>query len=219
MTEKTYITVSYAQSIDGNIATSSGDSQWISGPETLKLCHQLRRENQAILIGIGTVLRDDPILTCRLVRGNSPARIVLDSHLRIPHNSRIAESARELPTYIFTSEEGYKDRKREEIEGLGLNVKPIPASESGGLSPEWVVKTVEDMGMNRILIEGGGRVITSFLRAGLVNRMIIVTAPIFIGKGIPAIADLGVESLKDVLSPRKTRFWCMGRDAVWDIRF
>src|ERR1044071_8217785 len=84
-----FVTVKIAQTLDGRIATVSGDSQWISGPSSLKLAHQLRREHDAIIVGIGTALADDPQLTVRLVNGDDPLRIVIDSKLRLPHKARV----------------------------------------------------------------------------------------------------------------------------------
>ena len=95
------VTLTYAQSLDGRIATSTGQSQWISGEQTLRLAHELRRDHDAILVGAGTVVADDPRLTCRIEGGRNPHRCVLDTSLRIPLTSHVVAQTHEAPTSLF----------------------------------------------------------------------------------------------------------------------
>src|SRR5215468_6514226 len=112
------VTIKFAQSLDGRIATSSGDSKWISSPQSLKFAHRLRAEHDAILVGIGTVLADDPHLNVRLVKGRDPVRVVVDSRLRIPVNSKLLTEADSRRTIIATAGRASTGKTRQ-LESLG----------------------------------------------------------------------------------------------------
>jgi riboflavin-specific deaminase-like protein len=213
------ITLSYAQSLDGRIATATGDSRWISGPSTLRLAHRLRRDHQALLVGIGTVLRDDPSLTCRLAgrRCRSPARAVLDSALRLPPDSRLARGAGELPTLVFTV--GAPPGRRAALEALGVRVLEGPADPEGRVQLRWALEKLAGLGYLSLFVEGGAGVITSFLKQGLVHRLLVVVAPLLIGEGVQAVGDLGVRALSEALRPRRSRVWRCGPERVWELEF
>jgi riboflavin biosynthesis pyrimidine reductase len=237
------ITVSYAQSLDGRIATSTGDSRWISCSRTLRLAHRLRAENEVIVAGIGTVLRDDPELSCRLKRSaRSPVRVILDSNLRLPPQSTIVRTCKTYPTIVYSVGEGPEgaaapvprggtpaavgekaDRaptptaRRAELERAGIEVCALAADEAGRVCLRSVVENLAGRGFETVFVEGGAQVITSFLRAGLVHRMIVVTAPIIIGAGVEAVGELGVTSLAQALRPRRDKSWRMGTDRVWEL--
>lgn len=216
------VTVSYAQSLDGRIATATGDSRYISCPATLRLAQRLRRDNQAILVGIGTVLRDDPELSCRLPGCASPLRVVLDSHLRLPPESTIARTAGRLPTIVFCRDGGEVAEpclaeRRSRLESCGVRVVCLPADAEGRLPPRQVLEALKREGLDSLFVEGGGRVITSFLRAGVVRRMLVVVAPLLIGEGVAAVGELGVRDLADALRPRRVRVRRLGCDRVWDL--
>ncbi len=228
---KPYVTVSYAQSLDGRIATITGDSQWISGKAALKLAHRLRRANDAILVGIGTVLRDDPLLTCRIGRCSPLIRVVLDSALRIPPDSRIAETAGSHRTILFTSERTYGPSSRaapipgqpvsaraDSLRKLGLEIVPVPDF-GEKLDIAAVLQRLEEEGVRKLFVEGGGKVISEFVRRELVHRMLVVTAPVFIGDGVSAVEGLGVRELAGALRPKVRRVRRFGGDFVWDLRF
>jgi riboflavin-specific deaminase-like protein len=211
------ITVSYAQSLDGRIATATGDSRWISGPSTLRLAHRLRRDHEAILVGIGTVLRDDPQLTCRLPGGRSPVRVVLDSALRLPPESRLARGAGQGPVLTFTV--GAPAARRAALEALGVRVVESPPEEEGRIALRWALEHLAGLGYSSLLVEGGARVITSFLRQHLVHRLLVVVAPLLIGEGVQAVGDLGVRALADALRPARCRVRRFGAERVWEREF
>jgi riboflavin-specific deaminase-like protein len=212
-----YLTVTFAQSLDGRIATLTGQSQWISGDRTLRLAHRLRRDHDAVLVGIGTVRKDNPELTCRLVRGTSPVRVVLDSKLAIPMESKLVQTAHRLPTIVICSLKA--DGKRaEDLRSRGVDVSGVHDDGQGNLDVHEVLNFLAAKGLRSLLIEGGSKVITSFLRAGLVNRLVVVTAPIIIGEGVPSVGDLGVRSLPDARRFHSVRIHRRGKDLVWELR-
>jgi 5-amino-6-(5-phosphoribosylamino)uracil reductase/diaminohydroxyphosphoribosylaminopyrimidine deaminase/5-amino-6-(5-phosphoribosylamino)uracil reductase len=235
------ITVSYAQSVDGRIATTTGDSRWISSARTLALAHRLRRDHEVILVGIGTVLRDDPELSCRLGDGSrSPVRVILDSRLRLPAGSTIVRTCKSYRTIVYTLRQSPTPEagtavvdaikaeaknasaaadRRAVLERAGIQVCEVQADEEGRVSVEQVVADLAERGFRSIFVEGGAQVITSFLRAGLVHRMMVVTAPVIIGKGVEAIGDLGVTTLDQALRPRRSRIRRLGTDRVWELIF
>lgn len=209
------VTVSFAQSLDGRIATRSGQSQWISGPGTLALAQELRRDNDAILVGIGTVLRDDPLLTCRLPGCSSPVRVILDSRLRIPEDSRIAQTADRYATIVCALE---PDPARvDRLARRGVRVAVLPQARDGGVDLAALLAHLAVSGIETLFVEGGSAVITAFLKAGLVDRLLVVTAPLVIGQGIPAVGDLGVEELGSALRFRPVRLEQRDDDVVWEL--
>lgn len=212
------VTVSYAQSLDGRIATRTGDSQWISGPETLQLSQELRRDHEGILVGIGTVLKDDPLLTCRLPGCRSPHRIVLDGSARLPPESQIARTASDVPVTLFAG--SGNERRKKRLRDLGVVIEECePAFGDGGVDLGALLATLDRTGIRSLYVEGGSRVITSFLKARLVDRLIVVIAPLIIGEGVAAVGDLGVSSLADALAPTTVRTERAGQDLIWELSF
>jgi riboflavin biosynthesis pyrimidine reductase len=195
-----------------------------------------------ILVGIGTVLRDDPELSCRLRRGcRSPVRVILDSRLRLPLDSAILRTCETYRTIVYTiagreaadapeaavvdmmigsaGKAGATAQKRGELERAGIEVREVEADAPGRVSVEKVVEDLSELGFRSIFVEGGSEVITSFLLSGLVSRMVVVTAPLIIGRGVEAIGELGITSLGQALRPRVCRVRRMGPDRVWELVF
>jgi 5-amino-6-(5-phosphoribosylamino)uracil reductase/diaminohydroxyphosphoribosylaminopyrimidine deaminase/5-amino-6-(5-phosphoribosylamino)uracil reductase len=210
----TRVTVHYAQSLDGRLATRSGDSQWIGGPASLKLAHQLRAEHQAILVGVGTVVADNPRLTVRLVDGPSPRRVVLDSSLRLPLDAHVVTDGAS-PTTVATTSRASEERAAM-LEKLGVEVLRVREDECGRADLRSVL---DALGVDSCLIEGGGAVITSALRQRLVHRLVVCIAPIVIGSGTDAVGDLHVLRLGDALKLRESRFTVLEDDVIFDGRF
>jgi riboflavin-specific deaminase-like protein len=213
---KPFITVSYAQTIDGRTATAAGESRWISGEATLDLAHTLRRDNDAVVVGIGTVLRDDPLLTCRITDPPvSPVRIVYDSSLRIPMESQLVTTVGEYPVCVITCDECNPENAKTLMD-RGVEVVPVKTKRKRPSLRESLDYLV-GRGIRSIYIEGGSSLITSFLKEKLVDRMIIVTAPVILGKGLEGIGDLGIRSLGEAIRPRRVRTRKVGEDLVWDL--
>lgn len=213
-----FITVKLAQSLDGRIATSTGDSQWISSPSSLKLAHKLRREHDAIMVGIGTVLADDPRLTVRLVKGRDPLRIIIDSRLRLPADARMLMEGAPHHTLVATTE--MADSKRaSEIKRLGAEILLLPATANKSqVDLRALLQEVGKRGMESVLVEGGSGIVTSLFAARLVDRLVVVIAPKIIGKGAEAIGDLGIARLRDAITFSEFKTRRLGPDIVFDGR-
>jgi riboflavin-specific deaminase-like protein len=215
--KRPYITLSWAQTLDGRIATSTGDSQWIGGPESLTFAHELRRDNQAILVGIGTVLRDNPRLTCRIPGGRNPLRVVLDSRLRLPLDSALATTLDQAPTLVYKAPGGEETPGRA-LANLGVEVAEVPAN-SQGLALSAVVEDLGRRGVETLFVEGGAGVLTAFLAAGLADRVVAVTAPFLMGAGVEAVGDLGIRILAQAPRPLSWRRWDLGNDLATELIF
>lgn len=192
------VTLKLATSLDGRIATATGESRWITGEESRREVHRLRAAHDAVVVGIETALADNPELTVRLegYAGPQPARVVLDTRQRLPAGSRLARTAREVPTFLVSA-----GRPRLELLTLGVQ---ILAPGVGPRDPGVVVEALRAEGLSRLFIEGGGRVAASFLSAGLVDQLIWFRAPVILGdRGRPAVGDLPWDSLAD--APRFRR--------------
>lgn len=213
-----FVTVKFAQSVDGRIATITGDSQWISSTKARKFAHQLRREHDAITVGIGTVLADDPRLSVRLVRGRDPLRIIIDSRLRIPLGSRVLAEGAASHTLIVAGETADPTRERE-IEKLGAEVVRLQnPTEGKGIDLAGLLVELGHRKIASVLVEGGKGIITSLLKAGAVDRLIAVIAPKIIGKGTEAIGELGITMLRDAITFSSVRTRKLGPDIVFDAR-
>jgi diaminohydroxyphosphoribosylaminopyrimidine deaminase/5-amino-6-(5-phosphoribosylamino)uracil reductase len=185
-TGKTWVTLKWAQSIDGKLAwsktshgsraTSNERRRWISCEQSRKDAHNLRRQVGAILVGINTVLKDDPLLTPRPNKCKKPLRIVLDNHLRIPLNCKLLKTAKNVPLLIVTLVPSLqtKAKKAKQIIGRGAEILACPASRS---NLQFLLTQLGKRGIQRLLVEGGPTVISSFLKAKLADEIVIYVAP------------------------------------------
>ncbi len=204
--QRVRVTLKLATSLDGRIATVSGESQWITGEAARLEGHRLRAAHDAILVGVGTVLADDPELTARLP-GRSvdqPLRVVLDSRLRTPSTARVASGG---DTLIFTI--------AEPAPVGGAAVERV-AAEDDRPSAAASLSALKRRGVGSVLIEGGGQVAASFLRAGLVDRLEWFRAPILLGgEGRPCVAALALSRLSDAPRFRRLAVEPCGDD-LWE---
>ena len=208
------ITIHFAQTLDGRIATRTGDSQWIGGPESLRLAHELRAEHDAVLVGVGTVVADNPRLTTRLVRGRSPLRVVADSRLRIPLDSNVLRDEA-APTLIVTTDQAPEPR-RKAMARLGIDVIEADRDPNGRVDLRDLVRLLAIRGIRSLLVEGGAGIITSMLEARLCDRLVVCIAPRVLGRGIDAVGDLGIERLQDALSFSSVKVTPCGEDVIID---
>ena len=182
----------FATSLDGRIATASGDSKWITGEAARADGHRLRASHEAILIGAGTARADDPDLTCRLpgLGGYSPIRVVLDSTASLAPSSKLAQSARRVPVWLVCSRPG----NAEALRSLGVEVIQVDAGADGRIDVTAAASELGKRQLSRVLIEGGGEVAAAFLKAGLVDRVSLYRAgKILGGDSRTAVGALGLQ--------------------------
>ncbi|MEQ8397203.1 bifunctional diaminohydroxyphosphoribosylaminopyrimidine deaminase/5-amino-6-(5-phosphoribosylamino)uracil reductase RibD [Thalassobaculum sp.] len=208
-----FVTLKLATSLDGRIATASGASRWITGTVARRHAHTVRARQDAILVGIGTALADDPALTCRTpgLEGRSPVRVVLDSGLRLPVGSGLAQTARSVPTWNVTSIDADADRTRA-LTDLGVEIIAAARDGDGRLNVTSVLAELAGRGIGRVLVEGGAAVARSFVAADAVDEVLWYRAPMLIGgDGRPALDTLGVATPEG--APRFERIDCVSLDA------
>ena len=199
-----WVTVKAAMSLDGDIALAGGESRWISGPLSRSKAHLLRSEHDAVLVGVGTVLADDPELTVRLVEGRSPLRVVLDSGLRTPLNAKVIGDGRCL---FLASEDAPGDRQAA-LESRGAAVRRLPAEgKAGRPSVGQVLAALSAEGVSMLLVEGGSSVISAFVEAGMVDEYSLFVAPVLLGRGIQLAGELSLEHMGQAiaLSPARIK--------------
>lgn len=212
-----FITVKFAQTLDGRIATSAGSSRWISSPASRRLAHKLRAQNDAVMVGIGTVIKDNPQLTVRLVRGRNPTRIVLDSRLRVPLDARVLMNQEEAPTIIATTSRA-DDEKLSALHRMGIEVLTIPDDERGFIDLPHLLEVLGQKGISSVLVEGGAETITSLLRQNLADRLVVFTAPRIMGRGIEAVGELDIKDVAGALKLTFKKVYRSGEDVVIEAR-
>jgi len=191
------VTLKFATSLDGRIATASGESQWISGPPARERAHALRASHDAIMVGTGTAVVDDPQLTCRLpgLDHRSPVRVVIDRHLRIPPTARLIADAHRVPTWVLTLRSADPDRRAAFLSNR-VTLIDVDHDSTGQVDLAAALGVLGERGITRLLVEGGAGLAAAFFRARLVDRLVWVHAPLAIGgDGIPAIAGLDLTAL------------------------
>jgi riboflavin-specific deaminase C-terminal domain len=186
-TKQPFVTVSYAQSLDGSIATRLGKPMALSSPESLALTHSLRAKHDAILVGIGCVLADDPRLNVRLASGPNPRPIVIDSRLRLPPYARLLNNG-SLAPWIFTSDTADVEREIN-LKALGAKIFRMPVTPEDKIDLVAVLSKLADLGITTLMVEGGAQINTSFLVARRVNQVVVTISPILVG-GMQAIDPL-----------------------------
>ena len=227
-----YVALKYAMTADGRIATDAGKSMWITGEEARAHVHTLRNYYSGILAGIGTVLADDPLLTCRMPGGRNPVRIILDSDLRIPMESRLVQTAKETPLIVIRRKKEQPasqktgavpvDPERAEmlaerqalLEAAGVTVLAVGEDAYGLRIPE-VLQELGKRKIDGVLVEGGSHVNASFVRAGAVQHIYAyVGAKIFGGSQYPPVRDAGIRQVEDALELTNPKVRIFGSDVL-----
>lgn len=193
--DRPLVTLKIAKSQDGKTIPPPGAGRWITGEESRRFAHLLRAKHDAILIGVGTVMADDPKLTCRLpgLTDRSPVRIVLDTHLRLPENAQLVQTARAIPTLVFSAIDG-----GEALRARGVEVLRVIPDENGRPALPAVLGVLAGRGYMRLLVEGGPAIWATFLGEGLVDRAEVYTAPMDLGAKaggrVTLLGDIGILS-------------------------
>ena len=211
------VTVSYAQTLDGRLATSGGSSRWISCSESLRFAHTLRSEHDAVMVGAGTACKDDPRLTVRHVPGKDPLRVVVDGSLRTPLTAAVLANGAAGGTVLAVTDRA-PEAQREDAASLGATILRLPAREGGRVDLGALLAELYARGVRSVMVEGGAALITSLLRDRLVDRLAVCIAPKVLGSGIEAVGDLGVRELADSLILTETSVVRYGVDLVLDAR-
>jgi diaminohydroxyphosphoribosylaminopyrimidine deaminase / 5-amino-6-(5-phosphoribosylamino)uracil reductase len=188
------VTLKLATSLDGRIATATGESRWITSPAARERAHLLRATHDAVLVGTGTALADDPQLTCRLpgLEDRSPVRIVIDRHLRLPATLRPFTEAHRTPTWVATFQSSDAARQATLTE-QGVKIVFTEPDAQGRIDLNALLRRLGDEGLTRVLVEGGGGIAATLLSKDLVDRLVWMRAPLIIGgDGIPTVAAFGL---------------------------
>ncbi len=210
-----YVTVKYAQTLDGRIATKTGDSQWISSEASRKYVHVLRSTNDCVMVGTGTVTADNPQLTVRHVKGRNPLRVIVDSKLRIPIKSTVLTDNNPHQTIIATTSNA-PSRKITAIKKLGVEILVVKKDKNGMVSLSSLLKELGKREIMSVLVEGGSGMITSLLKVNLVDKMIIPISPRILGKGLEAIGDLNINKIKNAIKFSSFKTMKKGDDLIFE---
>ena len=208
------VTLKTATTLDGRIATGGGESRWITGEAARARAHRLRAEHDAVMIGAGTAVADDPELTCRLpgLAHASPVRVVADTTLRTPTASKLVRTAATTPTWIVTVE-GVDGSRRDTLSACGVEVMEAAADGDGRPDLTAAMKALAARGITRLLVEGGGELAAALLRADLVDRVAWFHAPkVMGGDGVPAALGLGVDAVDEAPEFRRVEIMEVGGD-------
>ncbi len=210
-----FVLLKAALSLDGKLGTRTGDSQWITGDPARHRVHEIRNGVDAVVVGIGTVLRDDPILTTRMdgQEGRDPLRVVVDSRGRLPHTARLLRSGTRPPLVAVGPR--ISPTRFRQLQRQGIEVTVLPTAE-GGLSLPGLIRELGRRQITSVMIEGGGKLATSALQAGIVDKLILMLAPILIGgkKAPTLLQGDGVEKLTEALCVKELTVERIGDDLV-----
>lgn len=208
--KKPFVTLKAASTLDGKIATHSLDSKWITSEDARWDVHELRSEHMAILVGVGTVIEDDPELTARIPNGRNPIRVILDSSLRLPLDAKLV-SDEAAETWIFTSRT-YDRPKKEQLENAGIRVFETSGETRTDVND--LMRILGENGVSSLFIEGGGTVNSAFLENRLIDKVVLYFAPKLVGgRNAPTFLEgQGFEWMKDAIELADGEFTKIGKD-------
>lgn len=211
-----FVTVKVAQTLDGKIAAEDSSSRWISCKESINFVHRLRADNDAVLVGVGTVLKDNPLLTVRYVKGKNPVRVVLDARLRTPLKSNIVKN-KDARSIIFTKKSSSQIKKKKLMHN-GIEIETVPHS-GDMLNIKYILNTLYKRGIRNVLIEGGTGIISSFVKNRLVDRFVIIISPKILGKGSSAFEKLDIWNINGAIKLTALRAFFKGEDLIYIAEF
>lgn len=213
-TKTPFVVMKYAMTLDGRIAAFTGDSKWITGETARRHVHETRKRLSAIMVGIGTVLADDPMLNCRIVSGVDPLRLICDSYLRTPLDSQLVRTAKDIPTWIFCADADVS--RKAALEDAGVTVIPMPDESGTHVDLAAAMQYLGQQQIDSILLEGGGTLNGEALRLGLVHRVQAYIAPKLIGGSAAhgPVGGAGIARMADALQLDGTTITRLGEDIL-----
>lgn len=197
-TGRPFVHLKWASTLDGKIATMTGDSQWISDIDARTEVHRLRHHYDAVLVGVNTVIQDNPQLTVRHLEGRQPRRIIVDSKLRIPEDAAVLTDKFRDRTVVFCSAAADSVKKCRLI-NLGIQVESVASDTDGRVSLPHLLQTLAQQNISSVMVEGGREILTAFIAGKLFDKVTAYLAPVLIGKGISAIGDLHIRQISEGL--------------------
>jgi riboflavin-specific deaminase-like protein len=207
------VTLKFAQTLDGKLATITGDSKWISSPSSLRLAHRLRSTHDAVLVGADTIIRDDPRLTVRLVKGKSPRRVIADSRLRIPLGSKVL-GRRSAPSTLIATTSLSDQPKIDRIISTGAQVWRVRKDPSDRVDLRCLLQKLGKADIRSVLVEGGARILTSSLKRRLADYLVVVMAPKIVGKGIDSVEPAASRGPASLIAAPSLRYFRSDDDIV-----
>ncbi len=213
-TKTPFVSLKAAQTLDGRIADSRGGSQWITSVQSRKFVHKLRANYDAVLVGAGTVAKDDPSLTVRLTDGRNPRRIILDSTLSLKTDKKLFTRNSDRKTILITSKNNKEKRKVRKLETLGVHVLFVKTDRNGNLNLKNVLRELAKNNIASVLVEGGSRVFSSFVRGGFYDDIFLFISPKIIGEGIPIIGNIGIKDIKRTINVKIKSYDLIGDDLL-----
>ncbi len=210
-----FVTLKIAQSLDGKIALTNGKSKYITSEESLKKVHAIRAQHDAVLVGAGTIIADDPSLTVRFVEGKSPVRIILDGNLTSPIGSGIFHDRKTRVVVFHVASAGSKaGRKTTTLRKLGVELQGLRGDRDGRIRIKSVLERLAGMGISSVLVEGGAGIFSEFIRARMADKIYLFIAPIILGNGKGFADGIELKSLKGAVRLRNIEVARVGSDRI-----
>lgn len=210
-----YVTLKAAQTIDGKIADKNGESSWISSVPSRKYVHSLRARYDAVLVGAGTVEKDDPKLTVRLTEGRNPKRIILDPALGLNLNHKIFTRNSDKNLIVITSKKSIgKKRRINKLNSLGVTILFAKEEKQDRINLKSALRELQKIGIASVLVEGGSQVFTSFIKENLFDDIITFISPKILGCGVPVVGNLGIKQLQKSLKIKINNVEKIGDDVM-----
>ncbi|MBX9925914.1 MAG: RibD family protein [Hyphomicrobiaceae bacterium] len=212
--DRPFVVAQLGQSLDGRIATPTGESRWINRDAALDHVHRLRAAVDAVVVGIGTALADDPILNVRRVAGRNPARVVIDPNLRLPPSARCMCGKDGAPRLVIRS---CDTAAGDDIETVRIEREPT-ADGVGSMSPRAIVEALFQRGYRKLLIEGGASTVSAFIDARVVDRLHVLVAPVILGSGKTGLSLNPIERLSEAHRPETDVYVLSDGDVLFDCK-
>ncbi|WNO71264.1 MULTISPECIES: RibD family protein [unclassified Streptomyces] len=203
------------QSVDGFIATRTGDADFVTGEEDRRHLHRLRALADAVVVGAGTAVSDDPQLTVRACAGTNPVRVVLDPRGRVPLERKVFTDGSAPTLWVVGAGGGHEKRVRDSVGGGSGGVDVLTLPDDDAFAPRRLVETLASRGLGRMLIEGGGVTVSRFLHEQALDRLYVTVAPVLLGDGVPGLRFAGTSVMREALRP-PTRRAMLGEDTLFE---